>query len=107
MKKNNINIAIVVSDFYPELSELLLDDCFNQLIFKKIKKDSISIYKASGVFEIPGVVSQISKQNIDIDAILDRLSKDKKRINSKNNFYLVLLNEQKIARVSIKIKKDK
>ena len=70
MKKNNIKIAIVVSDFYPELSQLLLDDCISQFIFKKINKESISIYKVSGVFEIPGVVSQISKQNIGIDAII-------------------------------------
>jgi len=70
MKKNNLNVAIVVSQFYPELSELLLTDCINQLIHKKIKKEFISIYKVSGVFEIPGAVSQISKQNLNLDAII-------------------------------------
>ena len=70
MKKNNINIAIVVSQFYPDLSDLLLTDCINQLICKKIDKKFISIYKVSGVFEVPGTVSQISKQNFDVDAII-------------------------------------
>ena len=40
-----MNISIVVSQFYPELSELLLTDCTNQLISQKIKKESISVYK--------------------------------------------------------------
>ena len=61
MKKNNNQIIIIVSEFYPELSELLLNDCTNHLIDNGIKKDSISIYKVSGVFEIPGAVSYTSK----------------------------------------------
>ena len=65
-----MNISIVVSQFYPELSELLLTDCTNQLISQKIKKESISVYKVSGVFEIPGAVSQISRLNLDINAII-------------------------------------
>ena len=61
MEKNNNQIAIVVSEFYPELSELLLEDCVNQLFRSGIKKNSISIYKVSGVFEIPGTVSSLLK----------------------------------------------
>jgi len=61
MKKNNKKIFIIVSDFYPELSSLLLDDCKKQLIHDGIDKDFLTTYKVSGVFEIPGAVSQISK----------------------------------------------
>jgi len=63
MKKNDLRISIVISDFYPELSQLLFDNCFNQLIDSGIKKESISIYRVSGVFEIPGAVNQISKHD--------------------------------------------
>ena len=69
MEKNNSQIAIVVSEFYPELSELLVDDCVNQLQNSGINKNSISIYKVSGVFEIPGVVSLVSKHH-SLDAII-------------------------------------
>ena len=69
MKKNNNQIIIIVSEFYPELSELLLNDCTNHLINNGIKKDSISIYKVSGVFEIPGVVSLVSKHH-SLDAVI-------------------------------------
>ena len=69
MEKNNSQIAIVVSEFYPELSELLVDDCVNQLLGSGIKKNSISIYKVSGVFEIPGVVSLVSKHH-SLDAVI-------------------------------------
>ena len=61
MKQNNKNIIIIVSEFYPELSELLLNDCSSHLIDNGIKKESISIYKVSGIFEIPGAVSYVSK----------------------------------------------
>ena len=61
MKKNNKKIFIVVSDFYPELSSLLLEDCKKQLINDGIDKDLLTTYKVSGVFEIPGAASQISK----------------------------------------------
>ena len=61
MKNNNQDIIIIVSEFYPELSELLLNDCTNYLIDNGIKKKSIFIYKVSGVFEIPGTVSYASK----------------------------------------------
>ena len=57
MKKNNKQIIIIVSEFYPELSELLLNDCMDHLIDNGIKKDCISVYRVSGVFEIPGAVS--------------------------------------------------
>ena len=63
MKKNNNQIIIIVSDFYPELSELLLNDCTKHLIDNGFKKDSISIYRVSGVFEIPGAVSYASKHH--------------------------------------------
>ena len=63
MKKNNNQIIIIVSEFYPELSELLLNDCTNHLIDNGIKKNSISIYRVSGVFEIPGAVNYASKYN--------------------------------------------
>ena len=69
MKKNNFKISIVVSDFYPELSDLLFENCFNQLIKNGINKDFISTYKVSGAFEIPGVVSQIAKHALP-DAII-------------------------------------
>jgi len=69
MEKNNSQIAIVVSEFYPELSQLLLDDCVNQLLSSGIKKKSISRYQVSGVFEIPGVVSLLSKHH-SFDAII-------------------------------------
>ena len=69
MKKNNFKISIVVSDFYPELSDLLFENCFNQLIKNGINKDFISTYKVSGAFEIPGVVSQIAKHDLP-DAII-------------------------------------
>ena len=63
MKKNDLKISIVISDFYPELSELLLENCINQLIKNGINKNSISNYRVGGAFEIPGVVSQISKHD--------------------------------------------
>ena len=69
MKKNNFKISIVVSDFYPELSDLLFENCFNQLIKNGINKESISIHKVAGAFEIPGVVSQIAKHSLP-DAII-------------------------------------
>lgn len=69
MKKSNFKISIVVSEFYPELSELLLDDCCNQLVQNGLKKKSLSIYRVSGVFEIPGAVSQISKHHFP-DAVI-------------------------------------
>ena len=61
MKQNNKNIIIIVSEFYPELSELLLNDCSNYLIDNDIKEKSIFVYKVSGVFEIPGTVNYVSK----------------------------------------------
>ena len=61
MKNNKQDIIIIVSEFYPELSELLLNDCSSHLIDNGIKKESISIYKVSGIFEIPGAVSYVSK----------------------------------------------
>ena len=69
MKKNNTRIIIIVSEFYPELSELLLDDCMNQLINHGIEKNCMSIYKVSGVFEIPGTISQVSKYH-SVNAII-------------------------------------
>ena len=69
MKKNDLKIIIVVSEFYPELTELLLDDCINQLANYGIKDDSISTYKVSGVFELPGIVSQCLKYH-EVDAII-------------------------------------
>jgi len=63
MKKNNKKIIIIVSEFYPELSELLLNDCINHLVKNKFKKESIITFKVSGVFEIPGVASYLSKYN--------------------------------------------
>ena len=75
MKKNDLRISIVISDFYPELSQLLFDNCFNQLIDSGIEKESISIYRVSGVFEIPGAVNQISKHDSPsaVVALLERL----------------------------------
>ena len=61
MKNNNKDIIIIVSEFYPELSELLLNDCTSHLVDNRIKKESISIYKVSGIFEIPGAVNYTSK----------------------------------------------
>ena len=69
MKKNNHKIAIVVSKFYPELSELLFEDCLKQLINHGIKNNSISTYEVSGAFEIPGAVSHLLK-NQSLDAII-------------------------------------
>ena len=63
MKKNNNKIIIIVSEFYPELSELLLNDCTNHLINNGIKKDSIFTYRVSGIFEIPGAVNYASKHH--------------------------------------------
>ena len=45
-------------------------------------KESNTIISLISEFDLPII-------NIDIDAILNRLSKDKKRINSKNNFILL------------------
>ena len=70
MKKNNTKIIIVVSEFYPELSELLLDNCVKQLIADGIQSKYISIYNVSGVFEIPGTVSQITNHYSSLDAVI-------------------------------------
>ena len=69
MKKNDLKIIIDVSEFYPELTKLLLDDCVNQLASYGIKDDSISTYRVSGVFELPGIVSQCLKYH-EVDAII-------------------------------------
>ena len=69
MEKNKIKIAIVVSEFYPELSESLQNDCIYELVSNGVEKKSISIYKVSGVFEIPGAISQIAK-NQSVDAVI-------------------------------------
>ena len=69
MGKNKIKIAIVVSEFYPELSESLQNDWIYELVSNGIEKKSISIYKVSGVFEIPGAISQIAK-NQSVDAVI-------------------------------------
>ena len=69
MGKNKIKIAIVVSEFYPELSESLQNDCIYELVSNGVEKKSISIYKVSGVFEIPGAISQIAK-NQSVDAVI-------------------------------------
>ena len=63
MKKNDLTISIVISDFYPELSQLLFENCFNQLIKNGIDKKNIITYKVEGAFEIPGTASQISKHH--------------------------------------------
>ena len=62
MKKNN-KIIIIVSDFYPELSELLLSDTISTLIKNDIKEKNILTYRVSGVFEIPGTVSYAAKSH--------------------------------------------
>ena len=69
MGKNKIKIAIVVSEFYPELSESLQNDCIYELVSNRVERKSISIYKVSGVFEIPGAISQIAK-NQSVDAVI-------------------------------------
>ena len=69
MKKNNTKIVIIISEFYPELSELLLNDCIKELIIQGIQEDFITIYRVSGVFEIPGTVSQVSNYH-SADAII-------------------------------------
>tara|TARA_Y100001970_G_scaffold249434_2_gene319900 strand:+ start:183 stop:620 length:438 start_codon:yes stop_codon:yes gene_type:complete len=62
MKKNNQNkFFIVVSEFYPELSNSLLDDCISYMRQNGYKKSDIQVYKVSGVFELPGAVNLISK----------------------------------------------
>ena len=61
MKRNNNQISIVVSNFYPELTESLLRDCMNQLVNRGIENNLISVYKVSGTFEIPGTVSSLLK----------------------------------------------
>ena len=68
MKKNS-KIFIVVSQFYPELSNLLLDGCIEEFVDQGIQTKNISIYRTSGVFELPGLIAQLSKYKT-IDAVV-------------------------------------
>jgi len=67
MKK--YNIAIVLSQYNPEISDYLLKGALES--YNKIgSSENISVYKVPGAFEIPGTVNQIIKNNIDFDAIV-------------------------------------
>ena len=56
----NFKICIVVSNFYPKISDNLIKGCLYQ--FKKNKFSNYKIIKVPGVFEIPVIVSNYIKK---------------------------------------------
>ena len=56
-------LSIVVSEFNPIITNSLLESAIECFINSGGSKNNIDIFKVSGAFEIPGVVSQILKKN--------------------------------------------
>ena len=52
-----MKVCIIVSNFYPEISKLLIDGAISKL--KKNKISNFKIIKVPGTFEIPVVISNI------------------------------------------------
>ena len=55
-----MKICIIVSEFYPKISKMLIDGAISKL--KKKKITNFKIYKVPGTFEIPVVVSTLIKK---------------------------------------------
>ena len=69
MKKKNKKIVIITSEFYPELSEILLNDCISHLKNRGFDSKNINIYNVGGVFELPGTVSYVTQYHNPIGII--------------------------------------
>ena len=52
-----MKICIIVSEFYPKISKMLIDGAISKL--KKENISNIKIYKVPGTFEIPVIVSTL------------------------------------------------
>ena len=52
-----MKVCIIVSNFYPKISKLLIDGAISKL--KKNKISNFKIIKVPGTFEIPAVISNI------------------------------------------------
>tara|TARA_Y100000590_G_scaffold198887_1_gene225849 strand:+ start:503 stop:949 length:447 start_codon:yes stop_codon:yes gene_type:complete len=67
-----MKIAIVISDFYKDLSNNLLDGAknkYNQLTNFSFE-ENVNVYRVPGAFEICGAVKQILYSNASYDAVI-------------------------------------
>ena len=68
---NQLQIAIVVSDYYPELSEMMLQDCIYSLETTKNCKIQLSTHHVPGSFELPWAAQSIIQQSPEtVDAVI-------------------------------------
>lgn len=56
-------LSIVVSEFNSIITDSLMESAIDCFVNNGGLKNNINVYKVSGAFEIPGVVSQILKKN--------------------------------------------
>lgn len=68
-KTENIKIAIVISSFWPEITNNLEKDCLVTLKKRGITKNQVDIVRVPGSLEIPLVVKKLAKKGI-YDAII-------------------------------------
>lgn len=67
--KNNIRIAIVVSDYQKTITDSLLKHCLATLEKSGVKSDQITIVRVPGSLEIPLAAKKLAKKGI-FDAII-------------------------------------
>ncbi len=63
MNNKDIKIAIVSSEFRPEISNKLEKNCLAELKKNGIEKKQVTIVKVPGSLEIPLAVKRLAKQN--------------------------------------------
>ena len=66
---DNINIAIIVAEFYKPITESLLDGAVD--VFQKagLTKENYSIYRVSGAYEVPQLANKLLDEH-GLDGIL-------------------------------------
>lgn len=67
VKRKKINsklkIAIVRSNYYPDLAQSLEKACYEHLITSGVLEENIKTYKVSGSWEIPLIVKKVLEKN--------------------------------------------
>lgn len=64
-----VNIAIVSSNFWPEITDSLEKNCLAEFDRNNVQRNQISIFRVPGSLEIPLAVKKLAKKNI-YDAII-------------------------------------
>ena len=54
-----LKVVIVISEFYPVITESLLNGAMDAYITGGGKKEDVKIYRVPGAYEIPGTVKQV------------------------------------------------